>query len=438
MLRLILERADYSVVTASNGLEGLDIVGREPDIRIVLCDLRMPGLDGMGFLEAARKLRPELLVLMMSAYGTTDTAIEAVKRGAYDFVSKPFRTDEILLSLRKVEEREKLARENEQLRAEVVRQRSGFIGISASLRALTEAARKVASSSATVLITGESGVGKDVLARLIQSLSPRAQSPFIAINCGAIPENLLESELFGHERGAFTGATRTRQGLLEQADGGTLLLDEIGEMPLSLQVKLLRALEEARIRRLGGERDLAVDVRILAATSRNLEEHLSQGLFREDLFYRLNVVRLHVPPLRERPEDIPVLLYYFLSAIAERQGIQRPRVTPEAMRVMETYPWPGNVRQLENACERAMLLGDGELLLPVDLPPEVTMVRKPQLESSELERQEDLSLRRAVCQLEREYIAEALRRTSGNRSHAARLLDISYKAIVYKTRDYGL
>jgi two-component system response regulator AtoC len=438
MLRLILERAGFEVVAASDGEEALTRLAQRPDIWVVLCDLRMPRLDGLGFLQRARERYPGLLVIMMSAYGTTDTAIEAVKKGAYDFVSKPFKPDEIVITLRKLEERERLSQENESLRLEVARHSQELIGAEGGLRDVVEVAARVAVAPVTVLVTGESGTGKEVLSKSIHAWSPRAGQRFVAVNCGAIPEALLESELFGHERGAFTGAIKRHLGLFEQADGGTLLLDEVGEIPLGLQVKLLRALEERRVRRVGGTHDLPVDVRILAATSRDLPELVEAGAFREDLYYRLNVVRLHMPALRDRPQDIPQLVGHFLERHASRMGRPRPSVSAQALALLEGYAWPGNVRQLENACERAVLLARGTSVRLADLPPEIRGERPSEEEPEQLPDGEDLSIKRRLAALERELIRRALERTGGNRSQAARILEISYKALVYKIRDYGL
>ncbi len=440
MLRLILERAGYAVLTAKDGLEGLEMVDHHRDIGVVLCDLRMPRLDGMGFLARARERHPDLTVIVMSAYGTTDTAIRAVKQGAYDFVSKPFRPDEIVITLRKLEERERLSRENEALRREVGIQRRthDLVGARGGLSEVVELAFKVATAPVTVLLTGESGTGKEVLARAIHAWSPRAEQRFVAVNCGAIPEALLESELFGHERGAFTGAVKRHQGLFEQAHGGTLLLDEVGEIPLALQVKLLRALEERRVRRVGGTRDIPVDVRILAATARDLPVLVQRGRFREDLYYRLNVVRTHIPPLRERSQDIPLLVDHFLARHAERLGRNKPRISSAAVSVLQSHKWPGNVRQLENACERAVLLTDGAVIEPSALPPELAPGGHVGPTAAGGAEQEDLSIKRRLPALERELISKALVRTSGNRSQAARILELSYKALVYKIRDYDI
>ncbi len=439
MMRLILERAGFEVVTAADGERGLEQLVARPDIWVVLCDLRMPKLDGLGFLDQARERYPELLVIMMSAYGTTDTAIEAVKRGAYDFVSKPFRPDEIVITLRKLEERERLSRENAALRQQVARHDHRLVGADQGLRDVVAVAAKVAASPVTLLVTGESGTGKEVLANAVHGWSPRAERSFVAVNCGAIPEALLESELFGHERGAFTGAVKRHQGLFEQADGGTLLLDEVGEIPVSLQVKLLRALEDRRVRRVGGTRDIPIDVRIIAATSRDLPELVAQGRFREDLYYRLNVVRLHLPPLRERTQDVPLLVGHFLAKHATRMGRPRPAISAQALATMEGYAWPGNVRQLENACERAVLLSDGATILVGDLPPELLQGGAGStLPDPAGDADEDLSIKRRLAALERELIRRALERTGGNRTRASKILDISYKALVYKIRDYGL
>jgi two-component system response regulator AtoC len=432
MLGVILGRAGYEVITAANGAEALEVLERE-ELSIVLCDVRMPRLDGLGFLDHLGERRARVHTVMMSAYGSMDLALEAMKRGAYDYISKPFKADEILLTLRKVEEREKLTLENRQLRAELLRRGGlgGFIGRSDAITRVLDTARKVAAYPTTVLITGESGTGKEVLSREIHGLSPRAERGFVAVNCGAIPENLLESELFGHEKGSFTGAIRSRPGLFEQADGGTLLLDELGELPAAMQVKLLRVLETRVVRRVGANQDRPVDVRVIAATSRVLDQEVRAGGFREDLYYRLNVVHLRVPPLRDRPEDIPLLTNHFIEKFNQRFSRRVRGVSPAALELMLSAPWPGNVRQLENAVERAVLLCDGDEIAPGDLALGPAVPAAPIGD-------EDLSIKRRSAALERELIQRALVRTGGNRTRAARLLEISYKALVYKIRDYGL
>ena len=440
MLRLVLERAGYTVIEAIDGEHGLEQLTNEPEIDLVLSDLRMPRLDGMAFLDRALVLRPDLLVVMMSAYGSRETAFEAVRLGAQDFVSKPFHADEVLFTLQKLEERERLARENQRLRVEVARDKGldGLVGANGGLAGVASVIRKVAGVPVTVLITGESGTGKEVVAQAIHRASPRIEAPFVAINCGAIPENLLESELFGHERGAFTGAVRSHAGLFEQASSGSLLLDEVGDMPLALQVKLLRVLEEGTLRRLAGQKEIPVDVRLLAATSRDLGLAVREGRFREDLYYRLNVVHLPVPPLRERLQDVPLLVEHFVRRFAQASRRPVPRISTEAMEWLSQQPWPGNVRQIENACQRATLLGEGEALGVEDFAPalESSLAAVP----SELPSpsSEDLSIKRHTADLERGLIVRALQQTEGNRTKAAALLEISYKALLYKIRDYGI
>jgi len=437
MLEMILDRAGYDVVTAADGEQGLATLEADPGLSIVLCDVRMPRLDGLGFLDRLGDRKRWVHTIVMSAYGSMELALEAMKRGAYDYISKPFKPDEILLVLRKVEERERLARENRRLRAAVREQGDleGFLGRSDAVTELVAAVRKVAAYPTTVLLTGESGTGKELLARGLHRLSGRSEESFVAVNCGAIPENLLESELFGHERGAFTGAHRTREGLFEQAHRGTLLLDELGELPVALQVKLLRVLEERTVRRVGGSKDRPVDVRVVAATSRDLEAEVATGGFRKDLLYRINVVHLRVPPLRERQGDIALLADHFVRAHALK--LQRPVIGIEtsALRLMVAYAWPGNVRQLENVLERAVLLCDGEVVTAGDLSAEI---RAAAVARDPAGAGENLSFKERLPALEAELIRKALARTAGNRTQAARLLEISYKALLYKIRDYGV
>lgn len=434
MTRLVLERAGYEVITASDGIEALAVLDAQPELSLVLCDVRMPRLDGLGFLDALAERERRVHTVVMSAYGSMELALEAMKRGATDYIGKPFKPDEILLVLGKVEERERLTLENARLRAEM-RERGveGLVGRSKPMQALVDTLHKVAGYPSTVLITGESGSGKELVARCVHQLSDRAQAPFVAVNCGAIPENLLESELFGHVRGAFTGAVRERAGLFEQADGGTLLLDEVGEMPRALQVKLLRVLQEQTLRRIGGSKDIQVDVRLVAATARDLQQEVAAGRFRDDLYYRLNVVHLRTPPLRERLGDLPDLADHFISRFNARFDKRVQGVDPDALRALLSHSWPGNVRELENVIERAMLLAEGARLQLRDLPALDTP--KPPGASEDTG---SLSIKLETARLERRLIAAALEQTGGNRSQAARLLEISYKALVYKIRDYGL
>jgi two-component system response regulator AtoC len=434
-LELILAEEGYLIRTAGDGEEGLRMALAEPP-ELILCDIRMPRLDGLGFIDRYRAEGGDALVVMMSAYGTLESAIEALRRGAYDYISKPFNADEVILALRKAEERESLRREVKRLRARVG-EAEGFeqvIGHSSVLREVLEVAARVAAYPTTVLITGESGTGKEAIARAIHGASPRRDAPFVAVNCGAIPENLLESELFGHEKGAFTGAERAREGLFAEANGGTLFLDEIGELPSALQVKLLRALQERTIRPVGSSQERPVDVRILAATSRDLVSDVEEGRFREDLYYRVNVIHLHLPPLRTRPEDIGALAEHFLHLHSRRLGIANASLDPALLPVLSRYAWPGNVRELENVIERALVLSGGPIT-EEHLP---AHVRSSQPVFQVAVDGDDLSVKRRLPALERELIARALERTRGNRTRASELLDLSTRALTYKIQEYGL
>jgi len=434
-LTLILQAEGHTVRAANDGASALDRVADiSPDL--IICDVRMPGLDGLAFLEKYKETGGSALVIMMSAYGDDDAALEAIRRGAYDFIPKPFRADQVLLVLRKAIEREGLRREVAQLHDEIVALRapSGIVGRSPRIAQAIALADKVARHPSTVLITGESGTGKELIARHIHDASPRASRPFVAVNCAAIPESLLESELFGHAKGAFTGAIAERQGLFEEAHEGTLFLDELGDLPVPLQVKLLRALQEGEVRRVGDNASRGVDVRLVAATARDLESDVAEGKFRADLYYRINVVRIHLPALRERSEDVPELVRHFVDRFNRRLGLHVTGVTPAAMRALVEYPWPGNVRELENVVERAMVLTDGPQLAVEQLPTLTMPVTRNESAASPL----DLSVKRRTEELERALIKEALERTRGNRTRAAKLLDLSHRALLYKIRDYGL
>jgi two-component system response regulator AtoC len=433
---VILTDRGYEVRAVSNGEDALrELSSRDYDL--VLSDVRMPRMDGLVLLRRALELHPDLTFIVMSAYGTHDTAIEAMKAGAYDYVSKPFKPDEVVLVLRKAEERLRLSRENRRLRSELADgfRIESFIGSSPALQEMLRQVRKVAPTKTTVLLTGESGTGKELVARALHELSPRAAMPFVAVNCGAIPAELLESELFGHVRGAFTDASRDKKGLAAEADGGTLFLDEIGELPLQLQVKLLRFLEDEMVRRVGDTRSEKVDVRVVAATARDLARAVKEGQFREDLFYRLNVVNVRLPALRERPDDVPALVEHFLAKY-RRLRPEEPLtgVSPQALEVLRSHRWPGNVRELEHAVERAVVLADGPLLQEDDLPDEVRAVPLPVA----LAPGRDLSVKRAFRSLEEQFIRAALERTGGNRTRAAELLDLSYRALLYKIKEYGI
>jgi two-component system, NtrC family, response regulator AtoC len=436
-LTLILGAEGHETRAAANGEAALEMLA-QADADLVLCDVRMPEVDGLEFLDRYRASSGRALVIMMSAYGDDEAALDAIKRGAYDFLQKPFRADQVLLVVRKAIEREGLRQQVLELHEEIAALRApgGIVGHSAALQQAIAVARKVAKHPSTVLVTGESGSGKELIARLIHETGPRAKASFVAINCGAIPEQLLESELFGHAKGAFTGAVDQRSGLFEEADGGTLFLDEIGELPVPLQVKLLRALQEGEVRRVGDNASRTVDVRVVAATSRDLESEVREGRFRADLFYRVNVVKIHLPPLRERREDIPELVRHFIGIFNKRLTLRIAGATPAAMRHLMEYAWPGNVRELENVVERAMVLADGAHVDVEHLPASVQSLEAPV--SAREDDDLDLSVKRRTEALERVLIERALRQTSGNRTRAARLLDLSHRALLYKIKEYGL
>jgi two-component system response regulator AtoC len=435
-LTLILTDAEYDVIQAEDGEVGLAVASEQrPDI--ILCDVRMPKLGGLEFLQRYTEGGGEALVLVMTAYGSVDLAIEAMKRGAYDYLPKPFGAEEVLLTVRKAEEREQLRREVGRLRNEVRADRrfGGIVATSPAMRQALSVVEKVARHNSAVLIAGASGTGKELVARLIHRESPRT-GPFVPVNCGGIPEQLLESEFFGFVKGAFTGADRDKAGLFEAADGGTLFLDEVGELSPALQVKLLRALQEGEVRRLGSTDTRRVDVRILSATNRDLEGAVDSGEFRQDLYYRLAVVPIQLPPLRSRAEEIPELIHHLLGLHSERLGIGIEGVAPDAMEVLLSYSWPGNIRELENVLERAMVLTEGPKITVEDLP---EAVRRPPPESpgGSLDT-DDLSVKRHGARLERHLIQLALDRTGGNKTQAAELLDLSPRALRYKIQEYGI
>ncbi len=434
-LELVLAAEGHEVLTAPDADAALARLERE-EVDAILCDLRMPGLDGMELLPQLMRRLPGVPVILMSAYGSSDLAVEAMQRGAYDYLAKPFQPSEVLLTLRKARERERLRRSNQRLQREVDRAvgERPIVAASPVMIEVLELIERAAEYKATVLLTGESGTGKEVLARAIHAQSPRRNEAFVAVNCGAIPENLLESELFGHARGAFTGADRARRGLFAEADGGSLFLDEIGELPASLQVKLLRVLQEEEVRPVGESKPRRVDVRVIAATARDLEREVSEGRFREDLFYRINVLHVRVPALRDRREDIPLLVDHFLECARQRVGRPVRSIDEEALDKLRAYGWPGNVRELENVMERAVILCDGERIAVDQLPESVVEGRGP----GEAQRDGSLSLKRARRALEAEMICKALRATGGNRTHAAKLLEISHRALLYKLKEYGL
>jgi two-component system, NtrC family, response regulator AtoC len=436
VLKTLLKRNGYEVEAAKNGEEAIALIDSYgPDV--VLTDVRMPRTGGLDLLNALKAKNNPATVIVMSAYGNVDQAIEAMKAGAYDYIQKPFKPDEVVLTLRKAEERELLRRENHALRQQIQKEHrfDEILAKSPSMLSIFRTIGKIADYKTTVLISGESGVGKELVARALHQKSSRKGGRFVAINCGAIPENLLESELFGHRRGAFTDAVSDRQGLFEDASGGTLFLDEIGELPLPLQVKMLRVLQEETIRRLGDTKDIAIDVRIVAATHRDLHAETQAGRFREDLFYRLNVLPIFVPPLRERREDIGLLVEHFLTRNNLRLGTQIRGFDNEVRRLLYEYSWPGNVRELENTIERAMVLAEGDQIVASDLPERIRDAQDPvqmQLSSGEL------SVKKTTRVIEEVLIRRALQKTKGNRTRAAELLEISHRALLYKIKDYAI
>jgi two-component system response regulator AtoC len=437
-LQLILTDEGHAVTVAADGASGLD-QALATDFDAILCDVRMPVMDGLEFLHAYRSAGGTALVIMMSAYGTEDAALEAMRRGAYDYISKPFRADEALLVLRKAEERERLRGEVEALRSVLGAAAASpeIVAESEAMRAALDVVAKVAPHRTTVLLTGPSGTGKEVLARELHRQSPRAAAPFVAVNCAAIPELLLESELFGHVRGAFTGAVGDHPGLFEQASGGTLLLDEIGDLPTALQAKLLRVLQDGEIRRVGDTVARRVDTRVVAATARDLEEDVRAARFREDLFYRINVVSLRLPPLAERAEDLPPLIRRLLSRHAQRLGRAEPAIAPEAVRALLEYQWPGNVRELENALERALVLAAGGAVIRLeDLPPAVR-ARAAASDAPDA-MGADLTLQRRIDLAEAAAIRAALEHAGGNRRQAAALLGVSVRTLFYRLRRLGI
>ncbi|MGB5349490.1 MAG: sigma-54 dependent transcriptional regulator [Polyangiales bacterium] len=436
VLRTLLKKNDYQVEAAESAEMALEQLERfDPDF--VLADVRMSGMTGIELCTELKARSSLATVILMSAYGSVDLAIEAMKAGAYDYISKPFKHDEVLLALAKAEERESLRRENRALKEAMRKEQTvhGILGKSEAIGKVFTTIGKVAEYKTTVLIQGESGTGKELVARALHDSSSRKNKAFIPLNCGAIPETLLESELFGHAKGAFTDAHADKKGLFSEAHQGTLFLDEIGELPLSLQVKLLRVLQEGCVRPLGATRDQEVDVRVIAATVRDLQREVQEGRFREDLYYRLNVLQINVPPLRERRDDILLLVEHFIERNNRRLGTQIRDLDQRARKLLLDHPWPGNVRELENTIERAVVLADGDMLTVADLP---ERMREPADPVAASLANGELSIKKTARFMEETLIQRALEKTGGNRTAAAKLLEISHRALLYKIKDYGI
>ncbi|MFO7987821.1 MAG: sigma-54 dependent transcriptional regulator [Desulfatiglandaceae bacterium] len=439
MLKAMLEKAGYKVQGAKDGVEALELMEHK-GFDYILCDLRMPRMDGMAFLKRAMEQYPEKTYIMMSAYGTVETALKAMKEGAYDYISKPFKTDEVLLTLKKAEERERLKQENVKLknRLGAIEQRRSFgniISRSEAMARVFDLVERVAEHKTTVLVTGESGTGKELIARAIHSSGSRSKMPMVSINCGGIPENLLESELFGYKKGAFTDATRDKPGRFEEADGGTLFLDEIGELPFPLQVKLLRVLQEEEMTPLGGVGAKKIDVRVIVATAKDLRMEVEAGRFREDLYYRINVLSIHLPPLRERRGDISLLAGYFIDRFNTKLHKAVEGLSSKTLSIIMSYPWPGNVRELENVMERAVLLAPDRWITPNELPSRVVAAER---EIPSLYSENTVSIKEATKQMQRTLIRKALKKTGGNRTKASELLEISRPMLIAKIKEYDL
>ncbi|PIE70251.1 MAG: DNA-binding response regulator [Deltaproteobacteria bacterium] len=439
ILSAVLEEEGYETLTANDARAALDILSRA-DIDLILTDMKMPGMDGIALLEEAKELAPDVPVILMTAYGTIEKAVEAMQKGAYTYILKPFDNDSLIIHVEKAMDLSRVVRENRRLRDAVSSQFhfDNIVGKSQPMQLLFDTIRKVAPASASILIEGESGTGKELVAQSIHFNSPRREQPFVAVNCAALSESLLESELFGHEKGAFTGAATLKKGRFELADGGTLFLDEIGELSSSLQVKLLRVLQERNLERVGGVKTLPVDFRLIAATNRHLADDVAAGTFREDLFYRLNVVHLNLPPLRSRSEDLHLLAMHFIRKYEGERAGNTPitGLSPEARRLIYAYAWPGNVRELENVMERAMVLASGPQLTPADFPLQISQTDAEGFHLSGIRPGQTLTA--TLAAVEKEMILQALDAADQIQSHAAERLGITKSGLNQKIKKYGI
>lgn len=440
-LEIMLKKEGYEVTVAEDGLKAKDILSKKT-FDMVISDMQMPNMTGIELLKHVKESYSDLVFMMITAFGTTETAVDAMKMGAYDYVTKPFKIDEVRLNIANALRSKNLETEVRVLKKELVKEYSfqNMIGNSAPMHAIFDLVKRVSQAPTNVMITGESGTGKEVVAKAIHYNGALKDRPFVTINCGAIPENLMESEMFGHKKGSFTGAITDKTGLFEVADGGTLFLDEVGELPVSIQVKLLRAIQERVIRRVGAVDDIKIEVRIIAATNRNLEDMVSKGTFRQDLFYRLNVIGIRTPSLRERAEDVPLLANFFLRKYNEKLNKAISTISAEAMEILKKYNYPGNVRELENMIERTVALEAGSTILPESLPPMVnTSSGRKMASSNEIEiGDEGLDLDKVMGQIEKELLVKAIHSAGGIKKKAAKLLHISFRSMRYRIEKYNL
>jgi len=442
---IMLKREGYEVLTAAHGKEALQVLKKQA-VDLVVSDIQMPEMSGLELLTQLKEIDPDLAVIMITAFGSTETAVEAMKMGAYDYVLKPFKIDEVKIIIRQALEKKSLVMENIQLKKELG-SRYGYdniIGVAPPMLRIYEMVKRISNTKSSVLITGESGTGKELIARAVHYNGPLKDRPFVTVNCGAIPENLMESEMFGHKKGSFTGAIADKKGLFEVANSGTIFLDELGELPLTMQVKLLRVIQEGTFKRVGGTDDVRVDVRIISATNKNLDQEVKALRFREDLFYRLNVIQIHCPPLRERKEDISMLSNHFLEKFSKILDIPVKKVSQEAMNVLQAYHYPGNVRELENIIERTVALEPGAIVLPESLPRH--MIERSSEDSSvqmdanriHIDQSHGVNLEKLVADFERTLLVKALQQTGGIKKRAAKLLSISFRSMRYRVDKYSL
>ncbi len=441
---IMLKREGYEVVSASNGREGFEAF-KKGGVDLIISDIQMPEMSGMELLGKVKEVDSEIPMIMITAFGSTEIAVEALKVGAYDYIQKPFKLDEVKIVIKQALEKRSLKMENVQLKKELGTRYAfdNIIGGAPPMMRIYELVKRVANTKSSVLITGESGTGKELIARAIHYNGPLKDKPFVTVNCGAIPENLMESEMFGHKKGSFTGAIADKKGLFEVANTGTIFLDELGELPLTMQVKLLRVIQEGTFKRVGATEDIRVDVRVISATNRNLETEVKAGRFREDLFYRMNVIQVHCPPMRERKEDIPMLASYFLEKFSKVLGINVKKISNEAMDVLKSYHFPGNVRELENIMERTVALEPGAVILPESLPKHMLERREEvpgQLDASRIEitTEKGIDLEALVAEFERTLLIKALEQTGGIKKRAAKLLNISFRSMRYRVDKYAL